>query len=175
MGHSNRPTRLSRRADVARQARTTVLLCAALLPTACGSSSPAAVSPVTTTISATSPPARTSAAPSNTPTVDPYAGQPLIDHTDWTDAVDGARLLVYPTPAGRQTTFPGTDERAWQEVLAQAPDADTPGMRDQFICHWTWARLVEPDKPSWNLEPWRPAVGYQATVEARCNPGGPER
>ncbi|MEU7144061.1 DUF2599 domain-containing protein [Nocardia sp. NPDC046473] len=172
MGHPNRPTRVSRRADVARQARTTVLLCAAMLPTmtACGSSGPAAVSPAPTTISATMPPSTAA-----TPTVDPFAGLPLIDHTDWTEAIDGPRLLVYPTPAGRQTTFPGTDERAWQEVLAQAPDADTPGMRDQFICHWTWARLVEPDKPSWNLEPWRPAVGYQATVEARCNPGGPER
>ncbi|MFI6044842.1 DUF2599 domain-containing protein [Nocardia sp. NPDC051321] len=156
-------------------ARTTVLLCAAILPTAaaCGSSEPAAVSAVTTTISATPPP--TSAAPSTAPTVDPFAGLPLIDHTDWTEAVDGPRLLVYPTPAGRQTSFPGTDERAWQEVLEHAPDADTPGMRDQFVCHWTWARLVQPDKPSWNLEPWRPAVGYQATVDARCNPGGPER
>ncbi|WP_405163769.1 DUF2599 domain-containing protein [Nocardia sp. NBC_01499] len=171
MGH---PNRAPRRADVVLHARTTLLLCAALLPTACGSSTsaqPSTTSPVTTTISAP-PPTPTSAAP---PSVDPYAGMPLIDHADWTKAIDGPRLLVYPTPAGRQDTFPGTDERAWQEVIAQAPDANTPGMRDQFLCHWTWARLVEPDKPSWNLEPWRPAVGYQATVEAKCNPGGPER
>ncbi|MFG1793788.1 DUF2599 domain-containing protein [Nocardia sp. NPDC049149] len=152
-----------------------MLLCALVLPavTACGSGSPAAepttVSPTTTNVS--TPPA----APSAVPVVDPYAGQPLIDHVSWVEAIDGARLLVYPTPAGRQTTFPGADERAWQEVIAQSADADTPGMRDQFVCHWAWARLVQPDKPSWNLEPWRPAVGYQATVEARCNPGGPER
>ncbi|WP_223884970.1 DUF2599 domain-containing protein [Nocardia colli] len=175
MRHQNRPSRLPRRTDVVFHARTTVLLCAALLPTAvaCGANDSAAVSPVTTTVSATPPP--TSAKPAATPTVDPYAGLPLIDHTDWTEAIDGTRLLVYPTVAGRRTTTPGTDERAWQEVLGRAPDANTPGMRDQFICHWVWARLVEPDKPSWNLEPWRPAVGYQATVDARCNPGGPER
>lgn len=47
-------------------------------------------------------------------------------------------------------------------------------MYDQFQCHWQWARLVSPNKPSWNLEPWRPAVGYDATVQALCNPGGPD-
>lgn len=109
------------------------------------------------------------------PSVDPYAGMPLIDHTTWTEGVDGARLLVYPTEAGRREAFPDTEERAWQEVLTHSPDADTAGMRDQFVCHWVWARMVQPNKESWNLEPWRPAVGYQATVQASCNPGGPER
>ncbi|MEV6390245.1 DUF2599 domain-containing protein [Nocardia xishanensis] len=109
------------------------------------------------------------------PTVDPYEGIPLVDHVEWTENVDGARLLVFPSEAGRRTTYPGSDERAWQEVLTQSPDADAPGMRDQFLCHWDWARLVQPNKPSWNLEPWRPAVGYPATVQASCNPGGPER
>ncbi len=158
-----------------------MLLCAALLPTACGSDAPADQS--VTTTSAPLPSRTTTAAPmapgtsraSAAPTVDPYAGMPLIDHVEWAETVDGSRLRVYPTTAGRQTTFPGTDERAWREVLTESPDADTPGMRDQFICHWIWARLVEPNKTSWNLEPWRPAVGYQATVDARCNPGGPER
>ncbi|NNH68782.1 DUF2599 domain-containing protein [Nocardia uniformis] len=105
----------------------------------------------------------------------PYADLPLIDGTEWTDAVDGRRLLIYPTAAGRADTYPTAGDRAWQEVLDRSPDADTPGMRDQFHCHWEWARLVAPDKPSWNLEPWRPAVGYDETVNALCNPGGPER
>ncbi|GAB4585959.1 DUF2599 domain-containing protein [Nocardia sp. IFM 10818] len=109
------------------------------------------------------------------PTVDPYAGQPLIDRTEWTDTIDGPRLLIYPTEAGRRDTFPTAGDRAWQEILTTTPDADTPGMRDQFLCHWDWARVVAPNKPSWNLEPWRPAVGYQETVNALCNPGGPER
>lgn len=158
-----------------------VLLTAAAL-TGCGSfgatdSATAAATPQatskTTTASIPTPGQQFSTSP--TPTVDPFAGQPLIDNTVWTDTIDGPRLLVHPTPAGRQTTYPGSDERAWQEVLTQAPDADSPGMRDQFLCHWVWARLVQPNKPSWNLEPWRPDVGYQATVDAHCNPGGPER
>ncbi len=154
-----------------------VLLCCGALVTAvaaCDSdATPSAVTTVTTTTTTTM------AAPttplSTLPSVDPYAGMPLIDHTTWTEGVDGPRLLVYPTEAGRREAFPGTEERAWQEVLTHSPDADTPGMRDQLVCHWVWARMVQPDKESWNLEPWRPAVGYQATVQAACNPGGPER
>ena len=63
-------------------------------------------------------------------------------------------------PRGRQAER--NDRRqadeAWAEVLALAPDADTPGMRDQFLCHWQFAEFVEPGKTSWNLEPWRPVV-----------------
>ncbi|WP_327139115.1 DUF2599 domain-containing protein [Nocardia sp. NBC_01327] len=131
----------------------------------------AAAAPAPTT--ATGHPIAVSAA--QIPAVDAYADQALIDRTEWTDAQDGRRLLVYPTDAGRQDTFPTAGERAWQEVLVDAPDADSPGMRDQFMCHWDFARIVAPNKPSWNLEPWRPAVGYQETVNALCNPGGPER
>jgi hypothetical protein len=152
-----------------------ILLCAALLPAVgCGSdqSSTAATTALAPTTTAAMP---SSTPPAAVPTVDPYADLALIDHVEWTEGIDGARLLVFPTQAGRHTTFPGSDERAWQEVLAQSADADSPGMRDQFICHWEWARMVAPNKPSWNLEPWRPAVGYQATVQASCNPGGPER
>ncbi|MEV4124075.1 DUF2599 domain-containing protein [Nocardia sp. NPDC049707] len=150
-----------------------LLCCGALVPAAaaCGSDETASVATAVTTTTTTAATTTIAALPS----VDPYAGMPLIDHTTWTEGVDGPRLLVYPTDAGRREAFPDTEERAWQEVLTHAPDADTPGMRDQFICHWAWARMMQPDKESWNLEPWRPAVGYQATVQASCNPGGPER
>ncbi|MFI6361963.1 DUF2599 domain-containing protein [Nocardia sp. NPDC050630] len=152
-----------------------VLLCCGALVAAvaaCGSDeTPSAAATTTTTTAAPASSTPLAAFPS----VDPYAGMPLIDHTTWTDGVDGPRLLVYPTEAGRREAFPNTEGRAWQEVLTQSPDADTPGMRDQFVCHWVWARMVQPDKESWNLEPWRPVVGYQATVQASCNPGGPER
>ncbi|MFE5477742.1 DUF2599 domain-containing protein [Nocardia sp. NPDC056541] len=153
-------------------------LAAVAVLTGCGSADttevatpPSTTAPTTTTTTKRVP--ATIAPP--TTTVDPYAGLPLIDHVTWTENVDGPRLLVFPTQAGRKTAAPGTDELAWQEVRALDADADAPGMRDQFVCHWVWARMVAPDKPSWNLEPWRPDVGYQATVAANCNPGGPER
>jgi Protein of unknown function (DUF2599) len=105
------------------------------------------------------------------------AGPPvpaLIDHVRWTVISDGRRLQVFPTAAGRSDASPAGGEQAWTQVLAKAPTADTPGMHDQFLCHWNFARVIEPAKTSWNLEPWRPAVGYAATVSALCNPGGPE-
>lgn len=138
------------------------------------SGSPPAATTTVSAVTTASPAHRTRTAPP-TPTVDPYAGLPLIDHVEWTEYADGPRLMVHPTRAGRDTTFPGADLRAWQEIRTADPAADTPGMRDQFRCHWEWARLIAPDKPTWNLEPWRPSVGYDATVDAACNPGGPER
>ncbi|MGI5218640.1 DUF2599 domain-containing protein [Nocardia sp. CA-290969] len=154
-------------------------LLAAALTTACTDSDPHPPAAAATTTPAANRSTGTSPAATgtytSTPVVDPYAGTPLVDRVEWTATVDGPRLMVYPTRAGRDTTFPGADLRAWQEVRGFDPAADTPGMWDQFRCHWQWARLIAPEKPSWNLEPWRPPVGYDATVDAACNPGGPER
>ncbi|MFE3542862.1 DUF2599 domain-containing protein [Nocardia sp. NPDC059177] len=156
--------------------RTAQALCAMTVLTACGPAGDEPAAPATTTSSPTRTTLDTpvTIAPPTT-TVDPYAGLPLIDSVSWTESVDGARLQVYPTVAGRKTTAPTAEQLAWQEILALDATADAPGMYDQFRCHWVWARMVAPDKPSWNLEPWRPAVGYPATVSANCNPGGPER
>lgn len=166
---------MTERAFVTRWQLPLVLAAAAVL-TGCGSADTAQVAtPAGTTVPTTTTKRVPATIAPPTTTVDPYAGLPLIDHVSWTENIDGPRLLVVPTQAGRKTTAPGTDELAWQEVRALDADADAPGMRDQFLCHWVWARMVAPDKPSWNLEPWRPDVGYQATVAANCNPGGPER
>lgn len=56
-------------------------------------------------------------------------------------------------------------------MLALAPDGGGPGMRAQFDCHWVFARLVDPNKASWNLEPNRPVVGVAEMIATRCNPG----
>jgi hypothetical protein len=44
------------------------------------------------------------------------------------------------------------------------------GMINQLTCHLYAAR----EKPEWNLEPWRPYVGYSKTVAAGCNPIEPD-
>lgn len=106
----------------------------------------------------------------------PVPGPPYVDHTEWAKWGDLSSLRVYPTQAGRDASG-GSDasgELAWLEVLAQAPEADLPGMREQFMCHWGLAELGYPGKPSWNLEPWRPEVDQAAMVAAACNPGGTE-
>ncbi|MBV8787573.1 MAG: DUF2599 domain-containing protein [Mycobacterium sp.] len=103
---------------------------------------------------------------------------PFIDHTVWAQWQGLSSLRVFPTPAGRTATRqPGAaaaGDEAWAEVLRLSPDADTAGMRSQFICHWELAELVEPGKSSWNLEPWRPVVDDADMVASGCNPGGPE-
>ncbi len=115
------------------------------------------------------------------PAGDSYA-PPFIDHTQWTQSTQGSSLRVYPTLSGRAASrqfgasAPGAadGDEAWTEVLAHAPDADTAGMRPQFLCHWDAAELVAPGKISWNLEPWRPVVDDATMLRTGCNPGGPE-
>ena len=109
---------------------------------------------------------------------DPTPGPPYVDHADWVHWGDLSSLRVYPTLAGRQaagqvnTRAQGAE--AWTEVLTLSPDANIPGMREQFMCHWQFAELAQPGKISWNLEPWRPVVDDNAMVAAGCNPGGTE-
>ncbi len=97
----------------------------------------------------------------------------LIDHVSWGATSLGRTLRIYPTALGRTYDAPDGADIAWAEVVALAPDAQTPGMRMQFDCHW-YGRVFIPDKPSWNLEPWRPQVDEGLMAASRCNPGGPE-
>jgi Protein of unknown function (DUF2599) len=109
------------------------------------------------------------AAPADADTAPP---PPYIDHTEWVHWADLSSLRVYPTPEGRAASvdFVKPDE-AWSEVLKMAPDADLPGMHQQFVCHWGIAEFAQPGKTSWNLEPWRPVVSDSEMLAAGCNPG----
>jgi hypothetical protein len=110
--------------------------------------------------------------------VEPQPGPPFIDHTEWVHWADLSSLRVFPTPSGRAAAGEiGTNAdgaEAWTEVLALSPDADLPGMRAQFICHWQIAEFAEPGKASWNLEPFRPEVNDNQMLASGCNPGGIE-
>lgn len=103
--------------------------------------------------------------------VPPSLPPPYVERAEWAQTEVGPSLQIYPTRAGREVIGDGTADTAWAEVLALAPDGDSPGMRAQFDCHWTFARLVDPEKTSWNLEPDRPVVSAEDMVAARCNPG----
>ena len=109
---------------------------------------------------------------------DAVPGPPYVDHVQWAKWGDMSSLRVYPTDAARQASQDrGNDVQAgeaWAEVLMLSPDADIPGMKAQFLCHWHYAELVEPGKISWNLEPWRNEVSEDEMVAAGCNPGGTE-
>ena len=120
----------------------------------------------TASTAAASPTASTSATPTPMP--------PFVARAQWVRGSGGRSLQIFPTASGRAAQGALDDDEAWREVLRLAPDADQPGMRAQFDCHWTFARLVDPDKRSWNIEPWRPVVPDSQMVDARCNPGAPE-
>ena len=120
-----------------------------------------------------------SADPGATGPPGPSYPPPFVDHAEWAQRNHLASLRVYPTASGRaaarQLGSAGPDaNEAWSEVLALAPDANTPGMREQFLCHWDLAEVAEPGKASWNLEPWRPVVDAATMASSGCNPGGPE-
>jgi hypothetical protein len=108
----------------------------------------------------------------------PVPGPPFVDHVEWAKWGDLSSLRVYPTQAGRTAAGQlGTNseaDEAWTEVLTLSPDADIPGMREQFVCHWQLAEFAEPGKVSWNLEPWRPEVDANEMLVSGCNPGGTE-
>jgi hypothetical protein len=111
-------------------------------------------------------------------TPNPVYSPPFVDHTAWAQWGRLTSLRVFPTPSGRLASQPpgpaGAVDEAWSEVLTMEPDADTAGMRAQFICHWQFAEMVQPGKTSWNLEPWRPVVDDAEMFASGCNPGGPE-
>lgn len=86
-----------------------------------------------------------------------------------------ATAMNVPTTCGRaQSYFYVMD--AWAESVDKTPASTNWGkvygtnsywsMYNQFVCHTDYAFW----KDSWNLEPARPNVGYQATVSAQCNP-----
>lgn len=102
----------------------------------------------------------------------------FVDHTEWAEYGGLSSLRVYPTPAARAASVrldgAGQAVLAWREVLAREPEADTDSMRDQFLCHWSYAEYGRPGKTSWNLEPWRPVVDGVTMLESGCNPGAAE-
>lgn len=83
----------------------------------------------------------------------------------WGEAEGGRSLAVTPSAWARAGSL-AAQEGLWAQVVALAPDADSPGMKAQLECH----ELGAPDKDTWNLEPWRPEVGALEMISARCNP-----
>lgn len=97
--------------------------------------------------------------------VDLRFGRTAVASATWGQNEGGRSLAVVPTAWARTAGEAGA-ELAWRHVEWFAPDDATPGMHDQLTCH----ALGAPDKPSWNLEPWRPDVGLAGTLLALCNP-----
>jgi hypothetical protein len=108
---------------------------------------------------------------------DPYLGFDMIKSAAWEHHTEGWTLKVTPTGWARFNAggyLPGV--AGWNELYAKyrnrGLNTNLDGMRDQFICHQQVVALRAPNKPTWNLDEWRPNVSYLQTVNASCNPGG---
>ncbi|WP_319447704.1 MULTISPECIES: DUF2599 domain-containing protein [unclassified Mycobacterium] len=102
-----------------------------------------------------------------------------IDHVEWVRNGDRSTLRIFPTYLGwlysGVLTNGAQSYDAWNELLANAPDANTQSMLNQFLCYWQMSSLTNPGKiGSWKLEPWRPIVTSTVMVTSVCNPGGPD-
>lgn len=105
--------------------------------------------------------------PSPAGTVTAVVAASALRSATWADRDDEGGLSLAVVPAAwARTGGLAAEEALWAQLVAQVPEADTTGVRDQLTCHTIGA----PDKESWNLEPWRPDVGLLATLAARCNP-----
>ncbi|MDO5699838.1 MAG: DUF2599 domain-containing protein [Dermatophilus congolensis] len=92
---------------------------------------------------------------------------PLVADARWVSRDQERALKVTPTDYLRNHPSRDVADEAWRRVVRAVPEADTPGMQDQFVCHAQFASV----KQAWYLEPRRPAVGYRGTILAGCNPG----
>ncbi len=122
----------------------------------------APTAPAAPSVSSSGPGAETPS-PSPSPTAD--HGPALVSAT-WGEAEGGRSLAVVPADWVRTAEDFTAVEALWAEIVEAQPEADTPVMYDQLVCHAVGAR----DKGAWNLEPWRPDVGLVAVLRARCNP-----
>lgn len=104
----------------------------------------------------------------------------IVQSEEWRTLWDeGGKISLHIIPTWCGRNF-GYNSNTFQEVVDKAPyypygpnywEKYTKNdmywsMYNQFICHTWFAR----DKPDWNLEPWRPNVGYTRTVLSKCNP-----
>ena len=80
-------------------------------------------------------------------------------------------LRLYPKDWCKQANITtALKETTWAAVYnyfhTESYWDNSEGMRQQYLCHVDFAKYEN----NWNLEPWRPNVGYNATVAAGCNP-----
>ncbi len=102
---------------------------------------------------------------------DPWMGIALIDDVTVSFVSGyGNRYFVYPSWWGRVGAPAIARGAAWEDAKSWYPTGmNRDNLRDQFWCHFDF-RLTTFAKGSWNLETWRPNVGWAATVAAKCNP-----
>jgi len=89
-----------------------------------------------------------------------------INHVSVEKTKQGLRAHVYLDQLSPHTN----GDKLYEEYERKSPSSvHGRKFRDQLVCHMSNVALW---KNPWNLESWRPDVGYTKTVLAMCNPGG---
>ena len=92
-------------------------------------------------------------------------GTEALESATWGENEGGRSLAVDPADWARHAGEAGL-RLVRAQLVAVAPEAGSETMGHQLVCHGVGA----PEKPTWNLEPWRPDVGLILTATAHCNP-----
>ncbi|WP_263731459.1 DUF2599 domain-containing protein [Cellulomonas sp. SG140] len=83
----------------------------------------------------------------------------------WGEAEGGRSLEITPSEWARSGTL-AAQQALWSQLVAQHPDANSPTMHEQLLCHVLGAA----GKSTWHIEPWRPQVDALTMLRTRCNP-----
>ncbi|WP_199424411.1 DUF2599 domain-containing protein [Actinotalea solisilvae] len=94
-----------------------------------------------------------------------WASDSPVVTTTWTEQEGGRSLAVAPSDWSRVAGQAAAD-LVWAHLALVGEEATSSSMHDQLLCHMIGA----PDKETWNLEPWRPDVGFIGVLAAACNP-----
>lgn len=68
----------------------------------------------------------------------------------------GTTYAVAPTPKGREHRGKGAKSIGWAEAVGRGVPP-TRTLNDQYACHVDLATVIQKNKPTWNLDDWRPA------------------
>ena len=104
----------------------------------------------------------------------PAQAQAMEDYftsVDVENTPQGERVHVHHKGGRNYTNNAATSNKLhnemWDEYKRKTPaHLHGQNMHDQLSCHISNAGFKDP----WNLESWRPDVGYNKTVLALCNP-----
>lgn len=109
-------------------------------------------------------------------TSDPWLWKDLIKKAQWAWHSEGWTLMVTPTKWQRVWNGYLPGKAGWNELYKKYKNrglnTNLTGMKDQYICHVQIVSIHSPRKATWNLDEWRPNVGYAQTINSSCNPGG---
>lgn len=98
---------------------------------------------------------------------DPFFGIDLVASVTRADTPSGDTYRVKPTTYGRIQYAAIHAKYGWPEVVGKGVP-DRRGLFEQYVCHPN--SQIARVKSTWNLDTWRPTVGYARTVLKACNP-----